>query len=152
VWLYGNNMKLNSFTFFILTLFIFLSCSSGNQPKNTVMSFFGAMRSADTLGIESTVDLERILAERKNELLQAGKTAQADSLNKEKLIEELTVGNLNQLWLKNQIVVGKTEKKGDTALVEISFIDPNTGTQYYNKMALYRIDEGWKIFAFKVLK
>ena len=116
------------------------------------MIFFGAMRSADTLGIVNTVDLEKILAERKSELLSAGKTAEADSLNREKLIKELTVGNLNQLWLKNQIVVGKTEKKGDTALVEISFIDPNTGTQYYNKMALYRKDKGWKIFAFKVLR
>jgi len=136
----------------ILAVLLILSCSSGNQPKNTVMIFFGAMRSSDTLGIVNTVDLEKILAERKNELLQAGKTAEADSLNKEKLIEELTVGNLNQLWLKNQIVVGKTEKKGDTALVEISFIDPNTGTQYYNKMALYKKDKDWKIFAFKVLK
>lgn len=136
----------------ILAVLLILSCSSGNQPKNTVMIFFGAMRSSDTLGIVNTVDLEKILAERKNELLSAGKTAQADSLNREKLIEELTVGNLNQLWLKNQIVVGKTEKKGDTALVEISFIDPNTGTQYYNKMALYRKDKNWKIFAFKVLK
>ena len=136
----------------ILAVLLILSCSSGNQPKNTVMIFFGAMRSADTLGIVNTVDLEKILAERKNELLQSGKTAQADSLNREKLIEELTVGNLNQQWLKNQIVVGKTEKSGDTALVEISFIDPNTGTQYYNKMALYRKDKNWKIFAFKVLK
>jgi len=136
----------------ILAVLLILSCSSGNQPKNTVMIFFGAMRSSDTLGIVNTVDLEKILAERKNELLSAGKTAQADSLNREKLIEELTVGNLNQLWLKNQIVVGKTEKKGDTALVEISFIDPNSGTQYYNKMALYRKDKDWKIFAFKVLK
>ena len=116
------------------------------------MTFFGAMRSGDTLGIESTVDLERILAERKNELLQAGRTAEADSLNKEKLIGELTVGNLNQMWLKNQIVVGKTEKQGDTAVVEVSFIDPNSGTQYYNKMALYKKDKNWKIFAFKVLK
>ena len=136
----------------ILAVLLILSCSSGNQPKNTVMIFFGAMRSSDTLGIVNTVDLEKILAERKNELLSAGKTAQADSLNREKLIEELTVGNLNQIWLKNQIVVGKTEKQGDTALVEISFIDPNTGTQYYNKMALYRKDKNWKIFAFKVLK
>ncbi len=139
-------------TLLALNILIFLSCSSGNKPKDTVMIFFGAMRSADTLGIESAVDLEKILAERKNELLSSGKTAQADSLNKEKLIEELTVGNLNQLWLKNQIVVGKTEKKGDTALVEISFIDPNSGTQYYNKMALYRKDRDWKIFSFKVLK
>ena len=139
-------------SYLILAVLLILSCSSGNQPKNTVMIFFGAMRSSDTLGIVNTVDLEKILAERKNELLSAGKTAQADSLNREKLIEELTVGNLNQQWLKNQIVVGKTEKKGDTALVEISFIDPNTGTQYYNKMALYRKDKNWKIFAFKVLK
>lgn len=116
------------------------------------MIFFGAMRSADTLGIENTVDLERILAERKNELLYAGRTAEADSLNKDKMIAELTVGNLNQMWLKNQIVVGKTETRGDTALVEISFIDPNSGTQYYNKMALYRKDKDWKIFSFKVLK
>ena len=144
-------MNSSSNKFFILPLLLIISCS-GNQPKNTVMTFFGAMRSADTLGIVNTVDLEKILAERKSELLSAGKTAQADSLNKEKLIEELTVGNLNQVWLKNQIVVGKTEKKGDTALVEISFIDPNTGTQYYNKMALYRKDKNWKIFAFKVLK
>jgi len=138
--------------YLILTVLLILSCSSGNKPKETVMIFFGAMRSSDTLGIQNTVDLEKILAERKNELLQSGKTAQADSLNREKLIEELTVGNLNQMWLKNQIVVGKTEKSGDTALVEISFIDPNTGTQYYNKMALYKKDKNWKIFSFKVLK
>lgn len=116
------------------------------------MSFFGAMRSSDTLGIEKTVDLEQILAERKNEFLEAGRTAEAESLTKEKLIGELTVGDVNQRWLKNQIVVGKTEKQGDTATVEVSFIDVNTGTQYYNKMALYFKDGSWKIFAFKVLK
>jgi len=141
---------LSRFCFFILLLL--LSCSSGNTPKDTIMSFFGAMRSADTLVIERVVDLERILAERKNELISAGRIAEADSLNRAKMIGELTEGNLNQMWLKNQIVVGKTEKSGDTALVEISFIDPNTGTQYYNKMALYKKDDSWKIFAFKVLK
>ncbi len=145
-------MKQRLFTVFSLILFISLSCSSGNKPKDTIMSFFGAMRSADTLGIEKTLDLEQILAERRNEFLEAGRTAEAESLNKDKLIGELTVGDLNQRWLKNQIVVGKTEKQGDTATVEVSFIDTNTGTQYYNKMALYFKDGNWKIFAFKVLK
>ena len=145
-------MKKKKCSYSILVFLLFISCSSGNKPKDTVMSFFGAMRSADTLGIERTLDLEQILAERKNEFVVTGRTAEAESLNKDKLIGELTVGNLNQMWLKNQIVVGKTEKQGDTATVEVSFIDTNTGTQYYNKMALYRKDKVWKIFAFKVLK
>jgi hypothetical protein len=61
-------------------------------------------------------------------------------------------GELKKRWLTdNQIVVGKSEIDGDTALVEVSFIDRVTRVQYYNKMRLIFRNNRWVITDFRTL-
>jgi hypothetical protein len=62
---------------------------------------------------------------------------------------ELTGGNLKGLWLSKQIVVGRTERWGDTAGVEVSFVDPETDRQYFTRFRLVKKGETWRIFSFK---
>ena len=70
----------------------------------------------------------------------------------ERLLGALTgEGVLKTRWLQDQIVLGKSWVRGDTALVEVSFIDRLTHMQYYNKMRLEFRGDRWVVTQFKTL-
>ena len=55
-------------------------------------------------------------------------------------------------WLTdNQIVLGRADINGDTAHVEVSFLDRVTRIQYYNKMQLVFRDGRWVIRRFRTM-
>jgi len=72
--------------------------------------------------------------------------------NPEKLLDDLTNDGLTKTkWFEMQRVIGKTEIKGDTAFVEVSFISKETNIQYYNKFGLHRKNEQWRIYSFRTI-
>lgn len=73
--------------------------------------------------------------------------------NPEAILDDLTEGGLTrERWLSMQRVVGSAEQVGDTALVEVSFMDAKTDTQYYNKWGLRKINDLWKIYSFHTME
>ncbi len=125
------------------------------DPKSTVKDLFTAMRDADTTAVRSIVDL-RSAATGIAEDLPA--IQPADSLTVPDtaawLLGQMTSenGRLRRRWLTdNQIVLGETEVSGDSALVEVSFLDRVTRVQYYNKMRLVYRDDRWVITHFRTM-
>jgi hypothetical protein len=68
----------------------------------------------------------------------------------ERLLGALTgTGELRERWMSDQIVLGNETVTGDTALVQVSFIDRVTRVQYLVEMRLFYRDTRWVIVDFK---
>lgn len=72
--------------------------------------------------------------------------------NPELLLDDLTGAGLTKTkWFNMQRIIGKTEIRGDSAFVEVSFISNETKTQYYNKFGLHRKNDRWRIYSFRTI-
>jgi hypothetical protein len=132
-----------------------ISCSSGPPAPNKVVIEFleKDMANSDTTAILAKLDVPALVQERKNEFMEAGDSLRGQRYTGDSLTADLVAGGeLNNRWLALQIIVSRVTQKGDTALVEVSFIDAKRDVQYYNKMGLRKIPHGWKIYSFKTLQ
>ena len=72
--------------------------------------------------------------------------------NPEDILNDLTGDGLTKTrWFSLQRIIGKVEIVGDTAFVEVSFIDKEKSKQYYNKFGLHKKDNNWKIYNFRTI-
>ena len=140
----------------VIILMALWGCSGGNrpEPKSSVLDLFTAMRESDSGAVRTLVDLNSAVVSVAGEL---PKPAADDSLavpdSAAWLLGQMTgEGRLRKRWLDdNQIVIGRTESRGDTAFVEVSFLDRVTRMQYYNKMRLEFRGGGWVITKFRTM-
>ena len=121
------------------------------SPRQHVIKFFGAMERNDRPAIINSLDL--------TSLMQVAESDYALQLDTPRvmqspisIVDDLTEdGQTKQVWFRMTRVVGDEEIIGDTAYVEVSFLNDSKGVQYYNKFGLRRIGEGWRIFSFRTL-
>ncbi len=137
---------------FLVALAFLLSCSGTPEPRQTVMDFLGSLRE-DTTSIgylDQLLDFDELLGE--NSIYTYDSTLSELENRREFAALLLKGGKVRERWLRNQIIVGAVQVSGDTATVEVSFIDREARPvkQYFNKMGVHRIDDRWKIFAFRL--
>lgn len=139
----------------LLALIAVAGCGESRpDPKSTVKNLFAAMQNSDSAAVRSLVDLRSVAPTILGELPEI---RPVDSLTAPDttawLLGQMTGnGRLRQRWLTdNQIVLGDTEVSGDTALVEVSFLDRVTRVQYYNKMRLVFSGDRWIITQFRTM-
>jgi hypothetical protein len=131
-----------------------LACSSGPSPKDRVFEFIDAVKAADSLRIFSILDLDSYVAmtsEGNMAEMSPADTVAALAAYRTKTIESLLQdGEVRHRWLSNQIIVNKEILKGDTANVEVSFIDQQSGYMLYTQVQLRRQpDKSWRVIFFK---
>ena len=132
--------------------YLFLACSGGPHPKDTVMDFFSALHNDSTALVRECVDFDRAWGSVQGDLTQPDDSLLTEIPWGERLLASMTgEGNLRTRWIKMQVVINKTEFIGDSATVEVSFIDRETGMHYYNKMGLVRRANRWVIVAFRTI-
>lgn len=134
-----------------------LLCGAGcsnkqpGDPKDAVIKLFGAMERNDQGAIAHLLDLPALMGNRDGDYALQTATPRVFR-NPVDILEDLTGDGLTKKrWFAMQRVIGAAEIFGDSAKVEVSFIDKSTNTQYYNKFGLHRINGRWKIYAFKTL-
>lgn len=135
----------------ISALVFWVACESEPGPKSAVLEFINKLRSNESIDYDTYLDLNQLVRENISNLYLYD-----SSLSIQQNIEEYTKlfepdGRIRKLWVEKQIVIGETEVLGDTAYVEVSFIDRHTRKQYYNKWGLRKTDQDWIIFSFKLL-
>jgi hypothetical protein len=132
-----------------------ISCSSGPPAPNKVVIEFleKDMANSDTTAILAKLDVPALVQERKNEFMEAGDSLRGQRYTGDSLTADLVAGGeLNNRWLAYHIIVSRVMQKGDSAEVEVSFIDAAKSVQYYNRMGLKKTKEGWKIYSFRTLQ
>lgn len=145
-----------AFSFFILlgaVAWFAPGCSGGggDTPRDVVIQFFGAMERNERAALPHLLDL-RTLMEPGDEDYALQRRVPRKFYSPEEIMNDLTdSGTTKTRWFSMQRVVGNTEIKGDTAFVEVSFVDKEKGIQYYNKFGLHRQKGNWKIYSFKTV-
>ena len=136
-----------------LLLLILLSCSNSGtrSPKETVIRLFGAMERDEKAAILNLVDISALM-EISGEDYSLKSDTPRTFHNPEDILNDLTGDGLTKTrWFSLQRIIGKVEIVGDTAFVEVSFIDKEKSKQYYNKFGLHKKDNNWKIYNFRTI-
>lgn len=136
----------------LLIAIIDVSCGSEPEGRSTVHDFLRAIKT-DTVSydyLSTLLDLDELVHEG---AVYDYDTTVSERANKDRFVDLLLPGgSVRERWISNQIIVGNSDVLGDTAVVEVSFIDQDAEPvkQYYNKMGVHRVNESWKIFAFRL--
>ncbi|MCP4706947.1 MAG: hypothetical protein GY865_20290 [candidate division Zixibacteria bacterium] len=139
------------FSFFLFLILFSCSNSESRNPKETVIRLFGAMERDDKAAIINLVDIPALM-EITGEDYGLNSNNPRTFHNPEDILNDLTGDGLTKTrWFSMQRIIGKVEIEGDTALVEVSFIDKGSDIQYYNKFGLHRKDNNWKIYNFRTI-
>jgi len=135
----------------IVPLFLLAACEKEPEARSSVLEFVRALRADQDFPVDDYLDIDELVRENSpNVYIYDSSLSVSENKDEFKKLFERD-GNLRKLWTSKQIVIGESVVKGDTALVEVSFIDRQTKKQYYNKMGLRRTENSWIIFAFKLL-
>jgi hypothetical protein len=141
-----------------ILFFIIMSLTAGCGPKidkdpdprNIVIHMFEAMARNDRVALAHYLDLPSLLKPTGTDYALQMDSARS-FVNPEAVLDDLTKGGLTHTrWSAMQKVVGEAAQSGDTAYIEVSFLDNSTGTQYYNHFGLRRVGDIWRIFSFSV--
>lgn len=139
----------------VLMLVIQTACVSKGDlepdPRQVVLNMIRAMEKSDRTAVAHYLDLPSLLVPGERDY-----TLQMDSVrlfhDPNAILDDLCKGGLTwERWMGMQRIVGDASQSGDTAFVEVSFINKSTGTQYYNKWGLRKMNDRWKVFSFGVM-
>lgn len=134
----------------LASLFLSACTVSTNEPRDAVISFLRAVQTLDTTAMLRGITLEAAYSNIPDTGLEyAG--ASADTVMVARLIKELLPGGaLYARWTEQRMVVGSAVMIAyDSALVEITRLNQQTGDQAYNKFGVVNNSGLWQIYSFK---
>jgi hypothetical protein len=120
-------------------LFVLSGCVGGSlgDPKKTVIRFFGAMEKDDKAALAHLLDLSELM-----------KNVSEDYA----FLDDLTGDGLTKTrWFSYQRIINKVEVMGETATVEVTFVNKDQSKGYRTKFGLHVLNEKWKIYSFKAI-
>jgi hypothetical protein len=135
-------------------LLLLMACSSSNvsDPKSVVISMFGAMEKDDKATLAHLLDLAELMRNYREDY-----ALQTDSprvlTNPEQILDDLTgEGLTKRRWFSLQRIINKAEVVGETATVEVTFVDKEQSRGYRTKFGLHVVNGKWKIYSFKTVR
>ena len=130
----------------VLTLLFASHCSKSPSPRVVVMDFIEAVNKADTASIEKYLDLDRFTREKIKDLSEAERQEIFPKVKEQLKNNFLGSGATRLRWQSKMIVVNKEDIQGDSALVEVTFVDQKTSITEYHKAKLYKKERNWLIY------
>lgn len=130
----------------MLFLLIFFYCGTGPSPRVVVMDFIEAVNKADTVSIEKYLDIDGYAQEKMKKLPAAERPQDFPKFKEHLKGDFLGSGLTRLLWQSKMIVVNKEDISGDSAVVEVTFIDKDTGATVYTKAKLHKINKRWMLY------
>ena len=132
----------------ILTTF---GCGGGDEadPRQVVISMFGAMEKNDKAALAHMLDLLELMKTTEQDYALGGGEARVWT-NPQQILDDLTENGLTkQRWFSFQRIVNNAEVFGETAAVEVTFVDKANSKGYRTKFGVHMVDGRWKIYSFK---
>ncbi len=137
-----------------LALLIVVGCGgadTGDDPRKVVISMFGAMEKDDKAALAHVLDLA--------ELMRTGNDDYAMQTNQprtfvspQEILDDLTGdGKTKKRWFSLQRIVNEAEIMGETATVEVTFVDKDASHGYRTKFGLHKKEGKWRIYSFKTI-
>jgi len=137
-----------------VTVLLALGCTGANlqDPRQVVIAFFGAMEKNDQASLAHLLDLGALMKNTEEDYALQG-TKPRVFVNPQQILDDLTHdGETKQRWFSLQRIVNQAEITGETATVEVTFVDKDASRGYRTKFGLRKTGERWKIFSFKTFQ
>ena len=137
----------------LLSLVAVSGCSSGDlDPKQTVIRFFGAMERDDQAALTALLDLPALMGSTLEDYSLKSDTPRVFT-NPEQLLEDLTGdGFTKKRWFALQRIIGESEVSGESATVEVTFVDKEKSRGYLTKFGLHVVNGKWRIYSFRTFQ
>lgn len=140
---------------FLVLMLVFISgCSSSKpaDPKSAVISMFGAMEKNDEAALAHLLDLPELMKSINEDYALQTDNPRVFS-NPVEILKDMTGDGLTkQRWFSLQRIIGETSVMGETATVEVTFVDKQTSNAYLTKFGLHIVNGKWKIYSFKTFQ
>jgi len=125
--------------------------SVSESPRKVVIELFGAMERNERAELAGVVDIAALMEPRQYDYALNLEKPRVFTSPQEIFADLTDSGLTKQTWFKYQRIVGDEEISGDTAYVDVSFVDKETGKQTFNKFGVRKIGQVWRIFSFRTL-
>jgi ABC-type transporter MlaC component len=114
------------------------------------ISLTSCSNKSDTTALKGYLDLEYIASEYLKGFSEKEKEELYPNIRQEILRDLTGDGSTRMSWKNSLVVIGKSEVKGDSATVEVTYVSKLSGIKNYTKMGLYFKDGKWKIYNLRV--
>jgi hypothetical protein len=123
-----------------------------SDPRQVVISLFGAMEKNDKAALVRLLDLAELM-----KTSQEDYAFQTDNprffTNPEQVLDDLTGdGETKRTWFALQRIVNKAQVMGESATVEVTFVDKESSRGYRTTFGLHLKEGKWRIYTFKVFQ
>ncbi len=138
----------------VISAFTFSGCGGSEQddPRQVVISFFGAMEKNDKATLARVLDLPELMRNTREDYSVATDTPRVFT-DPQQILNDLTDSGLTkQRWFSYQRIINNASVQGDAATVEVTFVNKEVGKAYLTKFGLHRVNGRWRIYSFKTFE
>jgi len=125
--------------------------SDMSDPRRVVMALFGAMEKNDEATLTHLLDLPELMRNSQKDYAIQQDEARVFT-NPEEILKDLTGdGETKKVWFSHQRIVANSRITGETASVEVTFIDKAASKGYRTLFGLHLKNGEWRIYSFKTV-
>ena len=138
----------------ILPAMLSIACTSSGPsgPRDAVIQFFGAMEKDDQAALAHLLDLGELMKNSEFDYSLSTEDEPRKFISPIEILEDLTGDGLTKKrWFALQRIINEVEIFGETATVEVTFVDKNSSEGYRTKFGVHIVNDKWKIYTFKVI-
>ena len=136
----------------LLVLPLFVGCggeSTPDNPKQTVIAVFGAMERNDKAALAHLLDLTELMRDTGHDYALGSDSARTFT-SPQDILDDLTNDGLTKRrWFSMQRIVNNVDVMGETATVEVTFQDKQSGKAYLTKFGVHMVNGQWKVYSFR---
>lgn len=123
-----------------------------DEPRQVVIALFGAMEKNDEATLTHVLDLPELMRARQEDYALQTDRARVFT-TPEDILKDLTGdGETKRVWFSLQRIVSNAQITGETATVDVTFVDKEASRGYRTTFGLHKQNGEWRIFSFKTLK
>ena len=125
---------------------------SQSDPRQVVISLFGAMERDDKAALAHLLDLAELMHNIEQDYAFHSDDPPRVFTSPQQILEDLTEdGQTKRRWFSLQRIVNQAAIDGSTATVEVTFVDKDASKGYRTKFGLHIVNSKWKIYSFRAI-
>ncbi|MDF1543690.1 MAG: hypothetical protein P1R58_01160 [bacterium] len=125
---------------------------SQSDPREVVISLFGAMERDDKAALAHLLDLAELMRNIDQDYAFHSDDTPRVFTSPQQILEDLTDNGLTKKrWFSLQRIISDTNVDGSTATVEVTFVDKGASKGYKTKFGLHIVNGKWKIYSFRAI-
>jgi hypothetical protein len=148
-----KGIHLSTAVVMILATLMLAACSQTqtDDPKQVVIAMFGAMEKDDKAALIRLLDIPELMKDTGDDYATQGKPRVWTS--PEQILDDLTgEGQTKTVWFKHQRIINTVKVQGESATVEVTFMNKETSRAYMTKFGVHKKHGKWMIYSFKTFE